>query len=84
MIQIFRACVPGWDLHDLHDLHMFADCDLCDLRDLDNVSWARSARSSSYTHAFLGICMIQIFRACVPGWDLNDVHDPHMFTDCDL
>ena len=60
-------------------------CDLYDLRDLDHVFWAGPVRSSSYTRVFLsGICMIWTFRTCLPGWDLYDLHDLHIFTDCDL
>ena len=76
----------GQIISHLGDIALFGQIlDLQDLRDLVHISLMRSVRSSSYTHVCLGgIYMIQIFRTCLPGWDLYDLHDLYMFVECDL
>ena len=43
-------------------------------------AWMGSVKSKSFTHVCVGgICVICMICTCLPGWDLNDLHDLHMF-----
>ena len=76
---LYNYCTLQIDQISFWGIQLFLDRQILDLdyvRDLDHVLRLESGRSSSYAHVCLGgICMIQIFRTCLPGWDVYDLHD---------